>query len=114
MVAFMDHARRNALKLVSGSFVLAAYGVPVLGAEFGEKVVGEPRPGDKTASDGTLALAFDDMLRTRVSMGGKVLTPFQSSEVLLLESRAIEAFAFSSHTISDLQTPRHGAARRHT
>ena len=110
----MDHARRNALKLVSGSFILAAYGVPALGAEFGETVVGEPRPGDKTASDGTLALAFDELLRTRVSMGGKALTSFQASEVLLLESRAIEAFAFSGHTISDLQTPRHGAARRHT
>jgi alpha-galactosidase len=105
--------RRSALKLASGGFVFAGLGAYAFGEDV-EKVVGEPKTGDKTASDGTLALAFDGALRTRVSFRGKPLTPFQSSESLLLADRAIDSFAFKSHTVSDLQTAKHGAARRHT
>jgi alpha-galactosidase len=102
--------RRIALKLVSGSFVLGSLGTK---AAFGATPQVET-VGDKTASDGTLAFAFDDSLRTKVSFRGKALTPYQRSESLLVGERAIDAFAFAGHTIADLQHPLHGAARRHT
>jgi alpha-galactosidase len=69
---------------------------------------------DKTASDGTLALTFDDSLRTRVSLRGKALTPFQNSESLLLKDGAIDTFAFTGHTIAHIQHPLHGTGQRHT
>jgi alpha-galactosidase len=97
--------RRNALKLLSGSFALASFpwaqGAPGAG------------PSDTTAADGTLALSFDGILRTRVFLRGKPLTDYQASEALLLEARVIDAFTFVSHTHEDLKDPRHGAARRH-
>src|SRR5687767_4555655 len=107
--------RRIALKLVSGSFVLGSLGTK---AAFGATPQAET-VGDKTASDGMLALAFDDSLRTKVSFRGKALTPYQKSESLVIGDGStvngtVDAFAFASHTVADLQHAMHGAARRHT
>jgi len=99
--------RRNALKLLSGSFALASFpwadGWAAAGAA----------AADKTAADGTLALLFDGSLRTRVLYGGKPLTPFQASEALLLADRVADTFAFASITHEDFKDPRHGAGRQH-
>ena len=97
--------RRNALKLLSGSFALASF-------PWAEGALGAA-PAGETAADGTLALLFDGSLRTRVLLRGKPLTSYRASEALLLEKRAIDAFAFSGHTHEDLKDPRHGAGRRH-
>ncbi len=98
--------RRNALKLLSGSFACASFpwasGVIAAGGTAGE-----------TAADGTLALLFDGSLRTRVLLRDTALTAFQPSEALLLEKHALDAFAFTGHTHEDLKDPRHGAGRRH-
>src|SRR5689334_10556341 len=102
----MPHTgRRNALKLLSGSFALASF--PWAQGAPGTAAAGE------TAADDTLALLFDGSLRTRVLLRGKPLTPFQPSEALLLEKRAIDSFAFAGHSHEDLQDPRHGTGRRH-
>jgi alpha-galactosidase len=105
--------RRTALKLVSGSFVLGglrtpqAMASPLEGAEPGTTV------GDQTATDGTLTIAFDDSLRTRIFHRGRAITSFQKSESLLLKDRAIESFAFTGHTMSDDTDSKRGATRRH-
>jgi len=98
--------RRNALKLLSGSFALASF-------PWGARAAQAGAAADKTAADSTLALSFDGTLRTRVLLRGKALTPFQTSECLLLADRAIGAFAFGSDTHEDFKDPRHGPARRH-
>jgi len=97
--------RRNALKLLSGSFALASF--PWARGAAGTSPAGE------SAADDTLALLFDGSLRTRVLLRGQPLTGFQASEALLMEKRAIDAFAFAAHTHEDVRDPRHGAGRRH-
>src|SRR5690348_16114015 len=102
----MPHiGRRNALKLLSGSFALASF-------PWAEAAPGTV-PAGETASDGTLALLFDGSLRSSVVFRGKPLTPFQPSEALLLEKRTVDTFAFTGHTHEDLKDARHGAGRRH-
>jgi alpha-galactosidase len=98
--------RRNALKLLSGSFALASF-------PWAQAATSGADPVAKTAADGTLALSFDGNLRTRVLLKGKALTPFQASEALLLKNGAISAFAATGHTHEDLKDARHGAGRRH-
>ena len=98
--------RRNALKLLSGSFALASF-------PWAKAATSSAAAGDRTAADGTLSLSFDGNLRSRVLLRDKPLTPYQASEALLLGERAIEAFVFASHTHEDFQDPRHGAGRRH-
>ena len=96
--------RRNALKLLSGSFVLASF-------PWTETASGEGS-SDKSAADGTLALLFDGSLRTQVLFRGRALTPFQSSEALLLGERRLEAVPFTGNSHEDLKDPRHGSGRR--
>jgi alpha-galactosidase len=98
--------RRNALKILSGSFALASF-------HWAQGAVSSAVTGDTTAADGTLALSFDGTLRTRVFLRGRPLTTYQASEALLLSDRVIDAFTFVSHTHEDFKDPRHGAARRH-
>ncbi|HUQ10115.1 MAG TPA: glycoside hydrolase family 36 protein, partial [Steroidobacteraceae bacterium] len=98
--------RRNALKLLSGSFALASF-------PWARAATPDAAAGTQTAADDTLALLFDGSLRTRVLFRGKPLTAFQSSEALLLKDRPIEAFFFSGHTHEDLTDPQQGAGRRH-
>jgi len=100
--------RRTALKLLSGGFALASFPW-AHGAETGALT-----SGDLTAADGTLALLFDGQLRSRVLLRGKAITAFHASEALLLESRAIDAFTFTSQAHQDFDDARHGAARRHS
>jgi len=102
----LQTGRRNALKLLSGSFVVASFPWELASS-------GAAPAADKTAADGTLALLFDDSLRSRVVFRGQPLTAFQASEALLMKDRAIDAFAFRSHAHEDLQDQRHGAGRRH-
>jgi alpha-galactosidase len=97
--------RRNALKLISGSFALASFPWELAGAN--------PTAAGKSAADGTLALLFDGSLRTRVLFRGKPLTPFQSSESLLLASGSIDAFSFAGHETEAIQDPKQGKGARH-
>src|SRR5688572_33051268 len=97
--------RRNALKLISGSFALASF-------PWGQAAA-DPTSTGKSAADGTLALLFDGSLRTRVLFRGKPLTPFQPSESLLLADRAIDSFSFAGHETEVLQDPKHGKGARH-
>src|SRR3954470_11351823 len=102
--------RRNALKLLSGSFVVASFPWELGTAAAADQSAASD---DRTAADGTLALLFDASLRTRVMFRGQPLTPYQASEALLIKNRAIDAFAFKSHVHEDVKDPRHGAGRRH-
>ena len=99
--------RRNALKLLSGSFALASFpwadGALAISTS----------PDDPVASDDTLSLEFDGTLRTRVLLRGQALTSYQASEALLLKDGTIDEYSFSGHTHEDLNDPRHGAGRRH-
>jgi alpha-galactosidase len=107
----MPHSgRRNALKLLSGSFVLASFPW----AQSVGKVSAKGAASDKIAADGTLALAFDGRLRSRVLFRGKPLTPFQSGEALLLpDGSATDEFVFTAFSHEDFEDSRHGAGRRH-
>jgi alpha-galactosidase len=98
--------RRNALKLLSGSFALASF-------PWADAASPGAGTGASSAADGTLSLLFDGALRTRVLFRGNPLTPYQASEALLLRDRTVEAFAFGAHSHDDLADPRHGAGRRH-
>src|SRR5919108_4855915 len=98
--------RRNALKLVSGSFALAS--LPW------SRVTAAATPnGELTFSDGTLSLSFDKALRCSVGLRDRSLTPFDSSEALLLETGALEDFRLASNDAQDVQLPGHDQARRH-
>jgi alpha-galactosidase len=97
--------RRNALKLLSGSFALASFPWELAGAQ--------GSAGGQSAADGTLALLFDGSLRTRVLFRGKPLTPFQPSESLLVATGAIDTFSFTGHETEAIQDPRHGKGARH-
>jgi alpha-galactosidase len=104
----MPHpGRRNALKLLSGSFALASF--PWAGAHGSDA----QRDEDPAAADGTLALLFDRSLHTRVLYRNEALTPFQASEALLLADRIVDTFIFSGHAHEDLKDARQGAGRRH-
>src|SRR5262245_31611142 len=96
--------RRNALKLLSGSFALAS---------FPWAQAADSASNDSTAADGTLALLFDGALKTRVLFRGKPLTPFQASESLLLKDGALDEFVFAGHTQDAFKDARHGAGSRH-
>jgi len=101
-----EPGRRNALKILSGSFVLAS--IPwELSAAAASSVTGEP------IADGTLGLLFDGAMRTRVIYRGQALTPFQDSECLLLAKGRKAAFAFRDHATEKLHDPRHGTGIRH-
>ena len=62
--------RRNALKLLSGSFALASF--PWADLAMSEEA--NPR-GATTPPDGRLAILFDGEMRTRVLFRAKALTP---------------------------------------
>jgi alpha-galactosidase len=97
--------RRNALKLISGSFALASFPWELAGAH--------ALKAGKEASDGTLAVLFDGSMRTQVVFRGQPLTPYQTSESLLLKDKAIENFSFTGHVPEIHQDSRHGAGSRH-
>jgi alpha-galactosidase len=101
-----ETGRRNALKLLSGSFVVASFPWPLASGAASSAE-------DRAAADGTLALLFDGSLRTRVQFRGRPLTTYQPSETLLTKDHVIDAFAFRGHTHEDLKGARHGAGRRH-
>jgi alpha-galactosidase len=69
--------------------------------------------GELTFSDGTLSLSFDKALRCSVGLKDRSLTPFDSSEALLLETGAVEDFRFASNDAQDLRLPGHNQARQH-
>ena len=98
--------RRNALKLLSGSFALASF-------PWAQGAGSATGAGKQTVADGTLALSFDGNLHSRVLLRDKPLTPYQASETLRVGDRTIDAFVFASHTHEDFQDPRHGVGRRH-
>src|SRR3954463_1987083 len=100
-----DPARRNALKLLSGGFVLTSFPWDLASAN-------APVAGP-SIDDGTLGLLFDDAMRTRVMWRGRPLTAFDASESLLLKGGRTPAFTRGNHTPSMLDDPRHGKGARH-
>ena len=85
-----EPGRRNALKLLSGGFVLASFPWEMAGAD--------PMVADKSIGDGTLGLLFDDAMRTRVIWRGKPLTAFNESETLLLKGGRTPTFRYERHS----------------
>jgi alpha-galactosidase len=97
--------RRNALKLLSGSFALASFSWSPWSAAAASR--------DESVGDGTLALLFDGSLHSRIIFQGRPLTPYEPGEALLLQSGALESFAFVSHAHEEFLDPMHGAGHRH-
>src|SRR5690242_10201814 len=83
-----EPGRRNALKLLSGGFVLASFPW--------ELAQGNATVSGKTVADGTLGLLFDDTMRTRVIWRDQPLTAFDQSEMLLLKGGKTPAFAYGN------------------
>jgi alpha-galactosidase len=98
--------RRNALKLVSGSFAVASLPWPGVGASAGPA-------GDRTAGDGTLSVSFDSNLHSRIALRGNPLTDFEASEALVLETGVVDAFESTGQTAERIKHARHGVGRRH-
>ena len=64
-------------------------------------------------SDGTLTIDFDAMMQSRVSHGGKAITPMAAGEVLFLaDHRAVDRFLLLDHRENAVAGP-HGPGRRH-
>ena len=98
--------RRNALKLLSGSFVVASFPWQLASAN--------AQKAGNSAGDGTLALVFDGSMRTQVVFRGKALTPFQASESLLTAKGPIDSFVYKGHVPTLVDDPKHGRASRHS
>jgi alpha-galactosidase len=101
-----DTGRRNALKLLSGGFVLASFPWELTSAA-------AATAAGRTVADGTLGLLFDDAMRTRVMWGGQPLTPFTDSETLLLDGGKSASFAYRDRAVQMIDDPRHGKGARH-
>jgi alpha-galactosidase len=64
-------------------------------------------------SDGTLTIDFDAMMQSRVSHGGKAVTPMAAGEALFLaDHRAVDRFFLLDHRENAVAGP-HGPGRRH-
>ncbi|MEG3149732.1 glycoside hydrolase family 36 protein [Sphingomonas sp. ZT3P38] len=64
-------------------------------------------------SDGTLTIDFDAMMQSRVSHGGKAITPMAAGEALFLaDHRAVDRFLLLDHRENAVAGP-HGPGRRH-
>ncbi|CAN5688941.1 alpha-galactosidase [soil metagenome] len=64
-------------------------------------------------SDGTLTIDFDAMMQSRVSHGGKAITPIAAGEALFLaDHRAVDRFLLLDHRENAVAGP-HGPGRRH-
>lgn len=106
----MPLGRRTVLKLVAGSVAGGA-----AWAALPRALARSLRAGNEavaSAGDAVLNLAFDRNLHTRLASNGKVLTPYQPSESLLLADGAMEDFALTGQQELPVQDPRHGAGRQ--
>ena len=64
-------------------------------------------------SDGTLTIDFDAMMQSRVSHGGKAITPMAAGEALFFaDHRAVDRFLLLDHRENAVAGP-HGPGRRH-
>lgn len=103
--------RRAAIKLVTGS--VAAVAVPWIAmprAQAASRL--STGAGKAVAQDDLLAVVFDGSLRTRLARGGVFATPWQASEVLLLEGGELGDFAFAGQRTATVNDPRHGAGQQ--
>ncbi|MFV0625303.1 glycoside hydrolase family 36 protein [Sphingomonas sp. ac-8] len=65
-------------------------------------------------SDGTLTLDFDAAMRSRLSHGGRAITPFASANGLVLaDGRAFDRFLLVEHDEAPIAGGAHGAGRLH-
>ena len=99
--------RRNALKLLSGGFVLASFPWELTSANSPKTTAGQ------SFGDGTIGLLFDETMRTSVYWRGQALTPFQDSERLLLKDGKRPAFTLTDNSSETLADPKHGPCARH-
>ncbi|KRG72136.1 glycoside hydrolase [Pseudoxanthomonas dokdonensis] len=71
-----------------------------------------PRQGDSKAGDAMLGIELDQRMHSRLSVQGKLLTGWQASETLLVDSGELSDFNLSGQQVHDLQDPRHGRGRQ--
>jgi alpha-galactosidase len=70
-------------------------------------------PAGVKLGDGTLGIEFDTAMRSRVSYGGKPITPLAAGEALFLaDHRALGSFLLLDHDQDTVSGP-HGPGRRH-
>jgi alpha-galactosidase len=69
-------------------------------------------PAGVRVSDGTLTIDFDSAMRSRLSHGGRALTPARAGEVLLTDRGAIDRFLLLDHEETATNGP-HGQGRQH-
>lgn len=70
-------------------------------------------PAGVKLSDGTLTIEFDAAMQSRVSRGGKSVTPMAAGEALFLaDDRALDRFLLLDHQ-EELSRGPHGPGRRH-
>ncbi|WP_260599181.1 glycoside hydrolase family 36 protein [Sphingomonas endolithica] len=70
-------------------------------------------PAGVKLGDGTLGIEFDSAMRSRVSFGGKAVTPMAAGEALFLaDRRVLDKFLLLDHD-EEKVAGRHGPGRRH-
>lgn len=106
-VAMPAFGRRTLLKLLSTGAAWSALPRAAEAARAGDGVT------HAMASDGLLSIAFDGDLRTRISLQGRALTGFDTSESLLLADGVLETFGIVDRRADTVRDARHGAGRRH-
>ncbi|GHJ41966.1 glycoside hydrolase family 36 protein [Streptomyces sp. TS71-3] len=103
-----DMNRRTVLKVALGGAGLAAFPAEVMGAA---PVAAAPNRDTDVVGvgDTSVALEFDDRLRSRVSLKDVNVTGFDASEVLLLDGKTVDAFAYRGRETRAIEGSRHGA-----
>ena len=97
--------RRTVLKLASGTAALtllpgARAAIPI------------PKDARAVACDSALSIAFDATLKTALTARGKALTPWQTSESLLVAAGDAQSFSFVAERAEPLQDAARGPGRR--
>lgn len=101
-----DMKRRAVLKVALGGAGLAV--LPGMAAT--PAAAGSRRSPDVVGvGDTSIALEFDDRLRSRVALKDTAVTRFDAGEALLLDGTTIDAFHHRGHRTRDTWHPRHGA-----
>ena len=101
-------ARRTVLKLVAGSVASGVAWATLPWAQSASRGKGAVA----VAQDPVLSIAFDHRLHTSLAYRGRLLTPYQASESLLLAEGEMEDFALAGQQQLPVDDARHGAGHQ--